>query len=162
MRRAFIVAALVAAITVPVALSASRPADGTLSMKRGRGTVVLKLRRATVIGRVTNGKVQIKDFKPFDASVPQFINCKRPRFVNQTTTACQGKNVGFRVIDGRYNVNVRGSGISLSVVGRGTAAVDGAGEDGLPDGVMQLNNGPYTSLPDFVTTFTLEAPPPGG
>ena len=51
---------LLAAITVPVALSANPPTDGTLSVKRGHGTIVLKL-KGTVIGRVTNGKVQVKD-----------------------------------------------------------------------------------------------------
>jgi hypothetical protein len=162
MVRRLIVAALAATFTVPAALSADRPGDGTFSMKRGRGSVSIKLRRGTVIGRVVNGRVQIKDFKPFDGHDPQLINCRHPRYPNLTTTVCQGKNVGFRAIDGRYTVAVRGNGIFLSVVGRGTLLVDGAGDDGLPDGQMELNDGPYESLPDFASTYTLEAPPPGG
>jgi hypothetical protein len=161
MRRTFIVAALAAAFTVPAA-SADTPGDGTLSVKRGRGLVTIKLRRGTVIGRLGNGRVQIKDFRPFDNYAPQFLNCRRPRYVNLTTTACQGKNISFKAVDGRYNVTVRGSGIFLSVAGRGTFVVDGAGDDGLPDGVMEMNDGPYESLPDFATSYTLEAPPPGG
>jgi hypothetical protein len=157
----FIVAALAAALTAPAAFPANTPGDGTLSMKRGRGFVSIKF-RGTAIGRLVSGKVQIKDFRPFDNRDPQFLNCRKPRYINLTTTACQGRNIGFRVIDGRYTIVVRGSGIFLSIVGRGTLLVDGSGDDGLPDGIMQLNDGPYESLPDFATTYPLEAPPPGG
>jgi len=160
MGRFFLLSALLlAAFTVPAALSADTPGDGTLSVKRGRGIVVLKL-KGTVIGRLTSGKVQVKDFRPFDGNVPLFTGCK----VKHPTiglSVCQGRKIGYRVLDGRFNVNVRGSGISISAVGRGTVTVDGSGEDGLPDGVMSMNSQPYESLPDDLTTLTLEAPPAG-
>jgi hypothetical protein len=161
MARFFLLAALLlAAFTVPAALSADTPTDGTLSVKRGRGTVVLKL-KGTVIGRLTNGRVQVKDFRPFDSNVPLFTGCKvRRPFIG--ITVCQGRNIGFRVLDGRFNTNVRGSGISISAVGRGTVTVDGNGEDGLPDGVMSMDNQPYESLPDDATTLPLGAPPVRG
>jgi hypothetical protein len=161
MARFFLLAALLlAAFTVPAALSADTPTDGTLSVKRGRGTVVLKL-KGTVIGRLTNGRVQVKDFRPFDNNVPLFTGCKarHPAF---GITVCQGRNIGYRVLDGRFNTNVRGSGISISAVGRGTVMVDGNGEDGLPDGVMSMDAQPYESLPDDATTLPLGAPPAGG
>jgi hypothetical protein len=161
MARFFLLAALLlAAFTVPAALSADTPTDGTLSVKRGRGTVVLKL-KGTVIGRLTNGRVQVKDFRPFDNNVPLFTGCKvrHPAF---GITVCQGRNIGYRVLDGRFNTNVRGSGISISAVGRGTVMVDGNGEDGLPDGVMSMDAQPYESLPDDATILPLGAPPAGG
>jgi hypothetical protein len=72
MGRLFLLTALLlAAFTVPAALSADTPGDGTLSVKRGRGSVVVKL-KGTVIGRLTNGRVQVKDYRPFDNNVALF------------------------------------------------------------------------------------------
>jgi hypothetical protein len=161
MGRFFLLTALLlAAFTVPAALSADTPGDGTLSVKRGRGSVVLKL-KGTVIGRLTNGRVQVKDFRPFDSNVALFTGCK-VRHPTISLTVCQGRKIGYRVLDGRFNVNVRGSGISISAVGRGTVTVDGSGEDGFPDGVMSMNNQPYESLPDDTTTLPVEGLPVGG
>ena len=153
-------ALLLAAFTVPAALSADKPSDGTLSVKRGRGAVVLKL-NGTVIGRLTNGRVQVKDFRPFDINDPLFTGCK-VRHPTLGIAVCQGRNIGYRVLDGRFNTNVRGSGISISAVGHGTVMIDGAGETGLPDGVMSFDDQPYESLPDDATTFFLGTPPAGG
>jgi hypothetical protein len=160
MGRLFLLTALLlAAFTVPAALSADTPGDGTLSVKRGRGSVVVKL-KGTVIGRLTQGRVQVKDFRPFDSNVALFTGCK-VRHPTIYLAVCQGRKIGYRVLNGRFNVNVRGSGISISAVGRGTVTADGSGEDGFPDGVMSMNDQPYESLPDDTTTLPLEAPPAG-
>ena len=158
MRRILLLITLVAVFTVPLALAADTPGDGTLSVKRGRGSVTLKL-KGTVIGRVKNGRVQIRDFRPFDPNDPQ-TTCKRIRH-NITTGVyvCKGRNIGFRVADGRFNVNVSGSGIWISAVGRGPVALDGAGDLGVPDGQFSIDAAPYQSLPDFLTTFFLGARP---
>jgi len=118
MGRFFLLAALLlAAFTVQAALSADTPSDGTLSVKRARGAVVLKL-NGTVIGRLTNGRVQVKDFRPFDINDPLFTGCK-VRHPTLGIAVCQGRNIGYRVVDGRFNTNVRGSGISISAVTSG-------------------------------------------
>lgn len=165
MGRTILLTTLLAAFTVPVALSADTPTDGTLSVKRGRGSVMLKL-NGTVIGRLATGKVQIKDFRPFDQNDPQFIGCK-PKHPTLWISVCQGRSFGYRVTDARFNVFVRGGGISISAVGRGTVAVDGNGELGVNDGVMSIDDQPYQSLPDEPTLFYLgtsptsrENPPP--
>jgi hypothetical protein len=158
MRRFLVVSTLLAACTVPLAEAAGSPGDGTLSVKRGRGTVVVKL-RGTVIGRVANGRVQVRDFRPFDANDPQ-LTCRHPRYISAAVTLCRGRNIGFRVDDGRFNVNVRGSGIWISAVGRGSVDVDGAGETGVNDGVLAIDSGQYQSLPDALTTFVLGAAKP--
>jgi hypothetical protein len=74
---------------------------------------------------------------------------------------CNGRNLGVRVEDGRFTVNVRGNGISISAVAHGQVDVDGAGDTGVSDGVMSIDDAPYQSLPDFLTTFYLGPPPPG-
>jgi hypothetical protein len=159
MGRIFLVAALIGAFTVPLAAAADPPGDGTLSVKRGRGALVLKL-KGTVIGRVKSGRIQIKDFRPLDINDPK-ISCRtHTRRIGLGTWVCKGRNIGFRVDDGRFNVNVRGSGIWISAVGRGPGTVDGAGDQGVSDGMMSIDNAPYASLPDSLTGFFLGTPPP--
>jgi hypothetical protein len=149
---------LLLACTVPLALAGGTPTDGTLSVKRGRGMLTLKV-TGTVIGRVANGRVQVRDFKPGDGNDPQW-SCKRHR-ISRQVSYCKGRNLGFRVEDGRFTVNVRGTGISISAVAHGQVDVDGAGDTGVNDGVMSIDNATYQSLPDFLTTFSLGPPPPG-
>ena len=152
MARKLALLALVVAVAAPVALSAGAT-DGTLSVKGGRGLIVLRL-KGTVIGRLAYGRVRVVDKTPFDEQAPQFRHC-RLRYVNVATTVCTGRRLSFRVLDGRYVVRVQGRGIYLSAVGHGTVMVDGAGDLGVPDGIMSLDDGPYQSLPDFPTTFEL-------
>jgi hypothetical protein len=155
MGRILLLTTLLAAFTVPLALAADTPGEGTLSVKRGRGAVAIKL-KGTVIGRVKSGRIQIRDFRPFDPNDPQ-ITCKSRIRHNITTGVwtCKGRNIGFRVADGRFNVNVRGSGIWISAVGRGPVSLDGAGDLGVLDGQFSIDAAPYQSLPDFLTTFFL-------
>jgi hypothetical protein len=159
MRRFLVISAVLTALTVPLAQAGTSQGDGTLSVKKGRGTLMLKL-KGTVIGRVnTSGRVQIRDFKPFDNNNPQLTCQPKPRHLSLGVTLCTGKNIAFRVNDGRFNVQVKGNGISISAVGRGWVDVDGTGETGVPDGLMSIDNGPYQSLPDAKTTFYLGTPP---
>lgn len=160
MRRFLVIFAVLAAVTVPLAQAGGSQGDGTLSVKKGRGTMMFRL-KGTVIGRVnTNGRVQIRDFKPLDGNDPQ-LTCKpKPRHLSLAVTVCTGRNIGFRVNDGRFNISVRGNGISISAVGHGSFDVDGLGETGVNDGLMSIDNGPYQSLPDAKTTFYLGTPPP--
>jgi hypothetical protein len=159
MSRTIILAAVLAVFTVPVGLAADTTTDGALSVKRGRGVVVLKL-KGTVIGRLGKGRVQVRDFKPFDAVEPRLTGC-RPRVKHPSlgVSVCEGRQLGFRVVDGRFNVTVRGTGISISAVGRGPFTVDGWGELGPDDGVMSIDEQPYESLPDELTAFYLGTPP---
>jgi hypothetical protein len=158
MRRFLGLTLLLLAVTVPLALAAGTPTDGTLSIKRGRGAVALKV-TGTIIGHVNNGRIQVRDFRPYDANVPQW-SCKRHR-ISRQVSYCNGRNLGVRVEDGRFTVNVRGNGISISAVAHGQVDVDGSGDTGVSDGVMSIDDAPYQSLPDFLTTFYLGPPPPG-
>jgi hypothetical protein len=141
-------------LVLPAAAPAGKGADGTLSVQRGRGQITLKF-KGTAVGRAANGKIRIKDMTRFDAQVPTFRHCKVLRHVNPTTMLCTGKKISFRALDGRYTVMVQGSGIFMSAVGRGTVTVDGAGEDGRPDGVMSVDNGPYEPLPIAMSVYPL-------
>ncbi len=141
-------------LVLPAAAPAGKGADGTLSIQRGRGQLTLKF-KGTAVGRAASGKVRIKGQTPRDSQVPTFRHCKVLKRVNRTTMLCTGKKISFRALDGRYTIMVQGSGIFLSAVGRGTVTVDGAGEDGRPDGVMSMDNGPYEPLPVALSVYPL-------
>jgi hypothetical protein len=156
MRRLLVFSLLLMACTVPLAAAGGTPTDGTLSVKRGKGVVTLKV-TGTIIGRVNNGRVQIRDYKPGDGNDPQW-SCKRHR-ISKQISYCKGRNLGFRVEDGRFAVTVRGNGISISAVAHGEVDIDGAGDTGVNDGVMSVDEAPYQSLPDFMTVFFLGQQP---
>jgi hypothetical protein len=160
MRRFLLFVGLVAALSMPAVVTAAARTDGTLSVKRGRATIVIRLARGTVIGRVAVGQVKIKDVSPYDGPPPDVHHCRRVRYPTPTTTVCIGRKLTFRALDGRFVVNVKGTGIFLSAVGRGSVSITGAGDPDLPNGVMSVDNGPYQPIPDFQITFPLGATSP--
>jgi hypothetical protein len=153
MGRVLALLALVGALLIPATLTAATKSDGTLSVKRGRGQIVLKL-RGTVIGSLANGTVRVRDQSPLDGQYPHFRHC-RLRYPTPSTTVCTGKKLSFRALDARYVVTTKGTGTFLSVVGHGTVTVDGSGDGTVPTGVMSFDDGPYQPLPIDPTTYPL-------
>jgi hypothetical protein len=160
MRRFLLFLGLVAALAVPAVVIAAARTDGTLSVKRGRATIGIRLARGTVIGRVASGQVKIKDPSPYDGPRPELRNCRRRRHPNPNTTLCIGQKLSFRALDGRFVINLKGTGIFLSAVGRGTVTIAGAADPSYPNGLMSIDNGPYQAIPDFEMTFPLGAAGP--
>jgi hypothetical protein len=160
MRRFLLFAGLVAMLAVPAVVTAAASTDGALSIKRGRATIDIKLRRGTVIGSMAKGTIRIRDLGPYDDSIPQIRHC-RLRYPNSTTIACTGKKIVFRAVDGRFVVHLKGSGIFLSAVGRGNVSITGAANPTFPNnGVMSVDNGPYQQIPDFEMAFALGSTTP--
>jgi hypothetical protein len=155
MRRFLLILGLVAMLAVPAVVTAAARTDGSLSIKRGRATIDIKLKRGTVIGSMAKGTIRIRDLGPYDDSIPQIRHC-RLRYPTSTTIACTGKKITFRAVDGRFTTHLKGTGIFLSAVGRGTGTLTGAANPSFPNnGVMSIDNAPYEQIPDFATTFTL-------
>jgi hypothetical protein len=130
--------------------------DGVLSVKNGQGKVTLTPFNGSVLGRVGSGKIVIVDPALGDGGRYDVWGCDK-QTDTEHATVCAGSNLRFRIVDGRYKVYVRGTGMSLSVVGRGQVTLDGRGDDPtvVSDGVYALNDAPYKSLPDFEKTFPL-------
>jgi hypothetical protein len=143
---------LAAALAFPATLSAASTTDGTLSVKRGHGLIVTKL-RGTVIGSLASGTVRVKDLTPFDGQSPRFRHCHTLRPINASTTVCKGRKISFRALSGPYVVTTRGTGIFLSAVGHGSVMFDGV--DTAPTGVMSFDGGPYQPIPVDPTTYPL-------
>ena len=154
MKRFLLVLGIVVTLAAPTVVTAAARTDGTLSIKRGRVTLDIKLRRGTVIGSMAKGTIRIRDLGPYDASIPQIRHC-RLRYPNSMTMACTGRKITFRAVDGRFLVHLKGSGIFLSAVGRGNVTITGAANPDFPNGVMAVDNGPYQPIQDFETSFAL-------
>lgn len=148
MRRLIFLAVLVV-LLAPVASSA-RPgpnAPGSLSVRNGRGEIVLQVKGA-VIGRMAAGKLTLTDNDPYDEQEPDVRGQMRPRPrpISDATTIYQGQQIRFRVIEGSYRLRIEGVGINLSAVGRGWVTLEG--DDRFENtGFYSLNGEPYAPIP---------------
>ena len=148
----------VLALAVPAASLASRkdPNDGTFSLRGGHGTFTVNARGA-VIGSFARGKVIITDPVDGDGTGPIVNGDDWQKDRSDTTTVYGGTKVRFRMIGGTFRIRVIGTGVTLSVVGRGQVTLNGAGSD--DDGSYSVNGAPYADVPDF-SVFALNASSP--
>jgi opacity protein-like surface antigen len=146
------------ALGVPAAASASHldPADGTLSVRDGRGSFTITA-RGGVIGSFVRGRVIITDPVGGDGTGPIVSGDDWHRDRSDTTTVFGGTRVRFRLIGGTFKIRVVGTGVNLSVVGRGAVTLNGQGTD--DDGSYSLNGAEYASVPNFAQ-FPLTAVTP--
>jgi hypothetical protein len=154
---------LLLALIIPAAAHSGQPAaNGTLSIREGRGVVELNA-RGSMTGRV-NGQVSITDPKPYDSKRPVVYGATKTTYKNVRTTIYRGKNLRFRLIGARFELRIQGRAIFLSAIARGDGYIDGAGdpaENVFYDGVWSLNDVPYQSLPDDPSSFELSPLSPG-
>jgi hypothetical protein len=164
LRRLIFVAGLALLLAVPATAGKARPkpGDGTLSVRDGRGTVHF-IARGTVIGRVDVGEVVAVDRNPFDDNEPILRGGRSPRGgQTETTTTRVGRNIRFRLTGGAYRLTIRGRGIDLAAVGKGSVTLNGD-ERFADTGLYSLNGGEFNPVPYERTTLQLAAqPPPGG
>jgi hypothetical protein len=158
MRRLLTFAMLVA-LALPGASAARErtPSDGTLSVRDARGTIVVNA-RGGVIGSFAQGRMTIVDPVDGDGTGPIITGDEWSRDPTDTTTICGGKKVRFRLIGGAFKVRIVGRGINLSVVGKGSVTLNGAGTG--DDGAFSVNGGDYTAIPDTAVTFPLSVTSP--
>jgi hypothetical protein len=148
------------------AAGAVDPANGTLSVERGKGVVVLEL-RGSVLGRLGSGAVTVTDLTPRDRYTATVVGRKLKQVhVGFRTTRYRGQGLRFRMVGGSWRIVVRGAGIALSAVGRGAVTLDGDRVSVLDDaGVYSLDGVDCSSepescmpLPDDPIRFTLGMP----
>ncbi len=128
------------------------PGDGTLSVLDGRGTFAVRA-QGGIIGTFARGRVVITDPDPNDGTGPIVTGDDWHRDRSDTTTVYGGTHVRFRLIGGSFKIRVIGTGVNLSVVGRGTVSLTGEGT--ADDGTYSIDGGDYVSVPDTQTTFSL-------
>ncbi len=125
MRALGVLCAAVAAAAVVGSAGAAGPNAGTLSIEQGKGTVTLDV-RGSILGRLANGTLRVVDQTPKDRFVP-FVVGKRMTTtkLGPKTTLYKGKELRFRMLGGGTRLVIKGSGISVSAVGRGWVILDG-------------------------------------
>ena len=151
--------AMLVALALPAA-SAARDqgaSDGTLSVREGRGTITIS-GRGGVIGSFARGSVRINDPVDGDGTGPVVTGDDWSKDRNDTTTTWGGTKVRFRIIGGSFRIVIKGRGINLSLVGKGTVTLDGAGTG--DDGSYSVNGGDYLPIPGFSFPFQLSSATP--
>ena len=153
MRRLIAILAILG-FTAPAAATAAvlGPGDGTLSVREGRGTFAVTA-RGGVIGSFARGKVIITDPDPTDGTGPKVTGQDWHRERSDITDVYGGTDVRFRLIGGAFRIKVIGTGVNLSVVGKGTVSLNGEGT--LDDGSYSVDGGDYVPVPAILTTFSL-------
>jgi hypothetical protein len=146
------------ALVLPAAAAAVRldPADGTLSVRDGRGTFTINA-RGGVIGSFAHGRVVVTDPVDSDGTGPIVSGDDWHKDRSDTTTVYGGTRVRFRLIGGLFRIKVIGTGVNLAVVGRGTVTLNGQGTD--DDGTYSVDGQTFAPVPDFAQ-FPLTAASP--
>jgi hypothetical protein len=120
-------AVLLCSITALAAAAAAlaQPAPGTLSVERGRGVVMIDL-KGSVVGRITSGSLRVTDHTPNDRFTAVVYGRKLTQErAGPRTIVYRGAGLRFRMLGGGYRIVARGSGITVSAVGRGSVMLDG-------------------------------------
>jgi hypothetical protein len=133
--------AVVSAIALAGSAVAAQPEPGSLSVERGRGTISLEI-RGSVLGRQAWGTLRVTDLTPRDRFVPAVTGRKLTTVrIGPRTVLHRGQGLRFRMLGGGYRIVARGTGISMSAVGRGVVVLDGDGLVGEDVGVYSLDEG---------------------
>lgn len=118
---------LLCALSVLVAAGAAwaaEPTAGTLSVERGKGVVMIDL-KGSVVGRITTGSLRVTDHTPNDRySAVVYGRKLTQERVGPRTVLFRGQGLRFRLLGGGYRMVARGSGITVSAVGRGVVVLD--------------------------------------
>ncbi|HXG75925.1 MAG TPA: hypothetical protein VNJ53_05095 [Gaiellaceae bacterium] len=170
MRTLVFLCALALGAALAGSATAQEPPNGLLSVEGGRGVVALEL-RGSVLGRLGAGVLRVTDLTPRDRFGAFVVGRKlEEERIGPRTVVYRGQGLRFRMLGGGYRIVVRGSGISLSVVGRGAVVLDGEprllGED---VGVYSLDGADCglepercAPLPDLPQRFQLGLRPEEG
>jgi hypothetical protein len=133
--------------------------DGTLSVNDGTGSIQIRA-HGGIFGRITRGSVQLTDVNPGDGGLPR-LTCDDEHDLSQTTLdpddtvkVCTGTDIRFRLVGGAFRLLVSGTGINLSVVGKGKVTLAGKGID---PGLFSVNDADPLPLPADKLTFELNA-----
>lgn len=145
-----------------------QPTPGTLSVERGRGVVMIDL-KGSVVGRLTAGSLRVTDHTPYDRYTAVVSGRKLTQErVGPRTIVYRGAGLRFRLLGGGYRMVARGTGITVSAVGRGNVMLDGEPRFEADDlGVYSLDGTDCsvepltcTPLPLEPERFVLEPPEP--
>jgi hypothetical protein len=147
-------------LATPAAALAGKntPGDGTLSIKDGKGNVVINARGGLIM-RCGKCTVTIDDPVPGDGTGPVVFgeDLNATKQITDTVTLYRNtdrSDMRIRIIGGYFKVNVKGAGINVSLVGKGnvTLQANAFAED---PGTFAFDDAPPQPLPFLRTNFQL-------
>jgi hypothetical protein len=161
-RRVLVPLLVVSALAFPLAAvgAARANGDGTLEIENGSGIVMVRV-TGTVLA-IVDGTVRIRDVDVRDAAKPRLVGCDTPirnvsadtRDPNDRILSCSGVNVRITMIGGAFRLRLQGTGIFMSVVGQGTATLDG--QNWADPGTYSLNGSAPAPLPSPAEILQLQ------
>jgi hypothetical protein len=123
--RKLVVLACSISVLAAAAAAWAQPTPGTLSVERARGVVMIDL-KGSVVGRLATGSLRVTDHTPNDRySAVVYGRKLTEERVGPRTIVYRGVGLRFRLLGGGYRMVARGSGITVSAVGRGNVMLDG-------------------------------------
>jgi hypothetical protein len=149
-----LVGAVLAVPTVAAASTSGPAADGTLSVRNGKGLVGIAA-RGGVVARWDRGCGRVVDPKPEDGTGPVVFGADRYYEVSERTAVYCGTNVRLRLIGGFFRLKVTGTDIDLSLVGRGSVSLGPAATIQETGGTYSIDGTDYRPFPDVLRTFQL-------
>ena len=159
MRRFFVTVTL-ALLTLPAVAFAegSGPGDGTLAVSNGTGSVSIAVRGA-LIGQLDKGRLTLEDPNPNDGKTPVVSGYATKKDLTDTKALYSGSDVRFRIIGGFFRAKVVGSGMDLSIVGKGSITL-GPSFGLVTSGTYSLNGALPQVFPTVLTSLQLAATTP--
>ena len=152
MRRVLFACALfMLAVPAGTFATARAEGDGTLVVKNGTGVIHLAT-KGTVIGSCDKCTIWIDDPLESDGSGPIVTGFEGKQDLTDTKSRWSGSDVRFRLVGGFSRTRVRGNGIDLYVVGRGSVTVRGFLNN---VGTYAVDGGERRPLPFESLTFQL-------
>jgi hypothetical protein len=117
--------AVLAAVALAGTAGAAAPNTGNLSVEQGKGVVTVEI-KGSVLGRLAQGTIRVTDLTPRDRFFPVVLGRKLSiSRAGAKTIVYKGQSLRFRMLGGRTKLVIKGSGISVSAVGRGSVILDG-------------------------------------
>ena len=171
MRQAVVLGCLAAVSASLVGLArGSEPTIGTLSVASGKGVFTLEI-RGSMLGTLTLGSLVVVDRTPNDpyGAIVTGRRLAVQRRLGPAKVMYRGQGLRFRMVGGSYRVVIRGAGLFLSVVAKGTVSLDGeapllGGDMGVYslDGVdCSADPTSCTPVPDDPVRLKLQGAPDG-
>ncbi len=97
----------------------------SLSLSGGTGFAAVASRDGAIVGNLRRGAVRIVDLPRLEKAKVEVTGCERLRRPNRRTWLCSGRRLSFSVINGNWQVRMRGVGINASAVLKGRLVLQG-------------------------------------
>jgi hypothetical protein len=160
MRRLAVIIGALALMAPPLAAALARgPGDGTLVVQNAKGIVQLRV-TGGIIGRFDSGQIEVFDPTLADGPAAVVKLCQDTSPGPKRFSCFSETEVRFRLIGGSFIVRIDAIGVDLSVVGHGTAVLDGQDFEDFQTGRYSVNGGPFQLMPPVPTKISIGAPQP--